>query len=310
MAIELERFRPDTLVGCNLYLRQGNDGHNVLYKRKGVRVMYQDIERLMSNNVRSLYVDAEDEHIIRNYLEDNLSHYLETPDKPVDKKSHLLYECATHRVKEVLENPKSSENVRRSKVIVENMVNYVFSETKALHSLMKIMSYDYYTYTHSVNVCTFCVALARFSGEKNRSVLREIGLGALVHDVGKVRIPEEITTKREPLSEEEMGLMKKHPLFGLEIVRESMSLSRNIEAIITQHHEKCNGTGYPFGKMESEIHRYAKLTCIADIFDALTTRRPYRRALRTFPALKLMKDEMDGELDINFFINFVYLLKK
>lgn len=310
VAIEMERIRPDTLVGCNLYLRLRDDGNAVLYKRRDMPVTFQEMERLISNNVRSLFVDAEDEHILREYVESNLSYYLQDENMSPEEKSSLFYECATYRVREILKDPESSENFKRSKVIVENAVNYILSEKKALHSLMQLMSYDYYTYTHSVNVCTFSVALARFAGEKSKTVLNNVGLGALLHDVGKSKIPGEILNKRGALTDEEMALIKKHPLFGLEIVGRILPYPGIVGLITVQHHEKCDGSGYPFGKNEGTIHPYGKMACVVDIFDALTTRRPYKEALKTFPALKLMKEELQGKLDNHFFNKFVRLLEK
>jgi HD-GYP domain-containing protein (c-di-GMP phosphodiesterase class II) len=310
LAVELEMFRPDSLVGCDLFLHLKELGRFVLYKRKDLQISFTDIERLISNNVRSLFVDAGDEHIIRDYLEDNLSNFMDEQNISIDKKSQLLYECAIHRVEETLKNPESGENIHKSKNIVKHLVNYILSDSSALHSLMNMMSHDYYTYTHSVNVCTFSIALSKFTGEGDNEKLRALGLGALLHDVGKRLIPEEILQKKGPLTDDEMELVKKHPLHGLEIVSKLSSFLIDAEAIVVHHHEKCNGKGYPHGKTGNEINPFAKLVCIVDIFDALTSHRPYRRAIRTFPALKLMKEEMVGELDIYFFNSLIQMLKK
>jgi putative nucleotidyltransferase with HDIG domain len=310
ITIELEKLRPDTLLGCNLYLRVNNNGQHILYKRKEMPVTLNDVNRLISNNVQCVFVDEEDEDIIMDYLESNLSYFLESEDIPLERKSELFYDCATHRVRDILSNPESSGNLKKSKAIVENAVNYIFSEQRALHSMMQLMSYDYHTYTHSVNVCTFCIALARFAGEKNKVVLKNIGLGALLHDVGKSRISEDILNKRGPLNEEEMALIKKHPIYGLEIVENMMPRSGVTALMVVQHHEKCDGSGYPYGKREGRIHFYSRMACVVDVFDALTTRRPYKDALSTFPAFRLMKDEMYGQLDFFFFNKFVQLLRK
>jgi len=310
IALELDKIRPDTLLGCNLYLCANNNGQYILYKGKEMSVTLNDVNRLMSNNVLCVFVDSEDEDIVMDYLEGNLTYFLKSEDIPLEKKSKLFYDCATHRVKDILSNPESSGNLKKSKAIVENAVDYILSEQKALHSMMQLMSYDYHTYTHSVNVCTFSVALARFTGEKNKTVLRNIGLGALLHDVGKSRIPEDILNKRGPLNEEEMALIKKHPIYGLEIVENIMSHSGVIALIVVQHHEKCDGSGYPYGKEEGRIHTYSRMACVVDVFDALTTKRPYKDALSTFPAFSLMKDEMYSQLDLFFFNKFVQLLRK
>ncbi len=310
MALELEKLRPDTLLGSDLFLRQSDEGGYVLYKRKDMGVTQKDIERLIFNNVGALYVDAEDEDIVMDYLESNLNYLLESPELAPEKKSELLYDCATHRVKDVLSNPESSKNLKKSKDMVENAINYILAQEKALQSLMELMSHDYSIYAHSVNVCTLSVALAKFVGETSKTVLREIGLGALLHDVGKSKISEDILNKNGQLDEKEKALIMKHPLLGLEIIEKLIPAPGIIRLIVVQHHEKCDGSGYPYGLKGERIHKYSRLVCLVNMYDTLTTRGLYKNALKTFPALKLMIERMDRQLDPIFLNKFVQLLKK
>lgn len=309
MAVELEKFRPDSLVGCNLYLFQKNTGKFILYKRNEIQVTFSDIERLMSNNIHSLYVEVNNAKIIKDYLEDNLWHYLENRKNSLDKRSQLMYECASYRAKEVLKTPHWGDNIQRSKAIVENMVNFILSETGALPSLMQMMSHHYDTYTHSVNVCAFCLALAKYTGEQSIKILIQIGLGALLHDVGKCKVPEEILSKKGPLNQEEREVFERHPLMGADLLEKSMNLSTYTRAIITQHHEKGNGKGYPFGKEGRQIHPYAKMASIVNMFDAITTSGSNGEPFRAFPAFLIMKEKITDNLEEYYFKKFAELLK-
>lgn len=310
MAVELEKFRPDSLVSCNLYICLNDSQKFILYKRKEIPMSFRDIERLMSNNISSLFIDSDDEYIIKDYLENNLSHYIQQSNIPLQKKSQLVYECATRRVLEVLKAPTSSENIRKSKDLVENIVRFIFLEGKTLENMMQMMSHHYDTYTHSVNVCTLCLSLAKFTGEYDKITLRQIGLGALLHDTGKYKIPQNILNKKEPLNAEEETMMRRHPMLGVEILKNSQFISPGSVVIIAQHHERYDGQGFPFKKGEKQIHRNSKITAIVNTFDSLTSKRINREPLKTFPALLKMKNEMNGSFDPHLFNQFVLMLKK
>ncbi|MDD3732724.1 MAG: HD-GYP domain-containing protein, partial [candidate division Zixibacteria bacterium] len=155
-------------------------------------------------------------------------------------------------------------------------------------NLLKVMSFDYYTYSHSVNVCTFSLALARYIGIDDIDELNILGTGALLHDVGKIRIDEAILNKKEPLTEEEVDIIQMHPYWGYEILQETDLLSAVSYYPIVQHHEREDRSGYPRKLGADEIHLYSKIVAIADVFDAMTTRRVYRSAIEPYPALKEM----------------------
>ncbi len=153
----------------------------------------------------------------------------------------------------------------------------------------------------------FAIALGERIGKYDRKTLYELGLGALLHDVGKSKIDDAIINKKGPLTSEEFNEIKKHPIYGEEILKETDLIPRRSYLAVRQHHEKINGTGYPDGLKNGEIDEFGRITCIADVFDALTTKRSYKDALPSFPALKIMK-EMDNAFDEYLFNEFVLLL--
>ncbi|MEW5925718.1 MAG: HD-GYP domain-containing protein, partial [Candidatus Zixiibacteriota bacterium] len=202
-------------------------------------------------------------------------------------------------MKEVLENPTYGDNIKRSKNMVSNTVSFILKGQAAFHNLLKISSFDYYTYTHSVNVCTFAVALAQQVGLKDELFLHELGIGALLHDVGKSKISERILNKRSALTTMEFELMKKHPKWGVEILSGTDLIDASSYYPVLQHHERGDRSGYPNGLNLSEMHESSRIVAIVDTFDAMTTERVYQKAKETFPALKTMfelKEEYDQKL--------------
>ncbi len=148
-----------------------------------------------------------------------------------------------------------------------------------------------WVYTHSVNVALISLMMADRLGldEEQQETL---AIGALLHDVGKLRIPRAILEKESSLSNEEMALMKKHSEFGLKLVA-ACGLPQEITDVIIQHHERLDGSGYPYGLQAGQISRLAEITMIADVIDAITSHRPYRPAWSISEALSLIKQDGD-----------------
>jgi len=153
------------------------------------------------------------------------------------------------------------------------------------------MSFNYSTYTHSINVCTLSLALAQFVGVKNPSDLRTLGTGALLHDIGKTKIDISILNKTGPLTNAEMDIVRQHPQWGCDLAKETDLIDRESYIPIIQHHERENESGYPHAIGGKQIHMYGKITAIADVFDAMTTQRVYRNAVDAYPALKEMYED-------------------
>jgi len=140
--------------------------------------------------------------------------------------------------------------------------------------------------------------------------MAEIAAGLFFHDIGQYTIPKHINQRKGPLSSEEWEIMKKHPEEGYKLLKKFGVMTDEMKVIVIQHHERHNGSGYPFGLMGDEIHTYSKICAISDAFDALTSNRPYRNARSSFNALAVMQNEMKGEFDPQFFARFVRLFSK
>ena len=284
--IYLDSIRIDSVLNFDLYLHVNNQ--LVLYRSANLAFTDRTRQKLLENRVDRLWVAQEDRHHYQRYIEQNLPKILTDPNVQEIKKAGILYETSTNLVKDVLSNPTYGENITRSKELVASTVDYILKGRDAFLNLLKITSFDYYTYTHSVNVCTFAIALAQQMGYKDEQFLHELGTGALLHDVGKSRISERILNKRSALTPIEFDIMKKHPKWGVEILEETNEISQQSYYPVLQHHERGDRRGYPSGLSLDEMHIYSKIIAITDSFDAMTTERVYQRAMETFPALKIM----------------------
>jgi putative nucleotidyltransferase with HDIG domain len=284
--IYLDSLRVDTVLGFDLYI---NINRNlVLYRSADLPFTDRTRQKLLENRVERLYITGESRVKYQRYMEKNLGKVLTDPDVKEEKKAGILYEASTNLVKDVLANPTYGENIRRTKDLVTNTVEFILKGRDAFLNLLKITSFDYYTYTHSVNVCTFSIALARQMRYNEEQFLNELGVGALLHDVGKSRVSERILNKRSKLNTIEFEIMKKHPKWGVDILSKTDELTAPSYYPVLQHHERGDRGGYPSGLSLDEMHLYSKIVAIADAFDAMTTQRVYQKAMESFPALKVM----------------------
>jgi putative nucleotidyltransferase with HDIG domain len=305
LPIYLEALRLDSIVDFDLYIEIGND--LILYRAADLPFTEKTRATLLENNVNRLYVPGGEKARYQKYVETNINQIMRDDSIPEPTKAGIVYDSTKLLVKDVLANPTLSENVRRSQALVETSVTYILNGREAFHNLLNVMSFDYYTYTHSVNVCTFSVAFAQHLGYTDEEFLNNLGTGALLHDVGKTRISERILNKRSKLTPLEMELIKKHPGWGVEIMKSTNMIHVDSYYPIIQHHEREDGSGYPYGIGSDDIHIFGKIIGIADSFDAMTTRRAYQRERDTFPALRIMFT-MPGVYDRGLLEQFALLM--
>ena len=307
-AVPIACLRADSDPNFDIYIQPKEGVNPVLYRERHLTFSEEVLMRLINNQIDTVYVDREQWPSFQHYVEENLGHVLSDPTIDKGKKAELLYDSAQGLMEEVLEDPRSGDLILRSRELVKHATPFLKSEKGALEELIRVASFDYYTYTHSVNVFMFSNALARQVGVSDDLSLRELGVGTLLHDIGKSRLDPEVVNCRGKLNDEQWHQMKMHPVWGHEIALEHGSFSPMSLDIIRHHHEKLDGSGYPDQLRGRQIPSFTRIATICDIFDALTTKRVYKDALNSFPALKLMRDEMVKEIDQELFFAFVNMM--
>ena len=303
--IPLESLRIDAVLEFDLYIKQGRD--LTLFRSARLPFTEKTRQNLLENNVDRLFVSNSDTRNYYRYLEGTLSDIVADSSIREVRRANLVYETALFLVKDLFERPTFSENIRRSLDLVENTVRFILASRTAFITLLDILAFDYTTYTHSVNVCALSLALAQQVGIKDPRELHVLGTGALLHDIGKTRVPDNILNKPDPLTPDEIFLIRRHPKWGFDLAKETDLIDPESYYPIVQHHERENGSGYPQGIGGKLIHQYAKITAIADVFDAMTTEKTYRPALEAYPALREMFNDR-GAFDPELLEAFTLML--
>ena len=167
-------------------------------------------------------------------------------------------------------------NIYAIKKIITELIDDILNAEIILSNLVDIKSYDSYTFDHSVNVAVLSILIGKSLGYNYRQLLH-IGIGAILHDIGKILVPQEIIQKTGRLTEEEFNIVKEHTRLGYDYLKNIKKISPMSRIIVLSHHERNDGTGYPKGIKGDAIHTYAKIAAIADVFDALTSDRIYRK---------------------------------
>jgi HD-GYP domain-containing protein (c-di-GMP phosphodiesterase class II) len=194
---------------------------------------------------------------------------------------------------------------------VESMIDVINDyDVKKVQDLIGSLSFhDFYTYDHSINVSMYCISI--FKALKPSAPREEVtmaGLGGLLHDLGKIKIPTNIINSPGKLTDEEFDEIKKHPGYGKDLLEENegsyemAGVDFNIiKRVIYEHHENYNGTGYPNQIGNTDIHVLARITAIADFFDAITTKRSYHNVMTIPEALQLMEKTVGKKIDPKIF---------
>ena len=188
--------------------------------------------------------------------------------------------------------------------LVEEITESVVRNPGALISLARLKSVDDYTYMHSVAVCALMVALARQLGIDEQTT-REAGMAGLLHDLGKAVMPMEVLNKPGKLTDEEFRVMKSHPAEGHRMLVEAGTVGDIPLDVVLHHHEKVDGSGYPKGLKADEISLFAKMGAVCDVYDAITSNRPYKSGWDPAESIRRMTEWSTGHFDQRVFQAFV-----
>lgn len=255
-------------------------GHPLL--KKDVVINERIIQRLQQLNMHYLYID------------DKISKGIEVQETV----STDIRNKAISTIKDSFQSINGLSPVNASYVldqqskaivsIVDELLLAVRGNVEILTILTDAYLFDEYLYQHSFQVTLYSIAIARELGYSAED-LRLIGIGALLHDIGKLMVPKEILTKPERLTCEEFESMKQHTRYGFDLLRNLHSISLIVAHCAFQHHERIDGSGYPRGLVDFEIHPFAKIIGVADVFDAVTTSRVYREKMLPSQGLAILE---------------------
>lgn len=303
--IDISCLYPESFAPCDLYKRV-DDGEFVFFAKKSIPFDRVVKENLSDNGTRVLYIHNDDIDHYHNYITNELTNLVKNPTIKSEKKAEAVYSSCKLIMKKAFDDPRSTF-INQTMSVVMPTVDLIIANDQATKHLVKLTAHDNRTYVHSTNVGIFSIALARiFLGTGNTHDMHRLGLGFFLHDLGKCKIPLEILNKPGAFTPEERTIMNRHPEEGVKLLKESGYATEEAEIIILQHHERDDGKGYPYGLIGKEIHPYARICRLADVYEALTSDRPYHKKHTTFEALKLIQ-EILGDLDQNLIRCFIRL---
>lgn len=194
--------------------------------------------------------------------------------------------------------------IEKAHELVEEISSSVLRQPHALISLARLKTADEYTFLHSVAVCALMIALAR-QLNLDESGVRDAGLAGLLHDIGKIAIPLKVLNKPGKLTDEEFAIVKSHPEVGAKILIDSYQVPPMALDVCLHHHEKVDGTGYPYGLKGENISLFAKMGAVCDVYDAITSNRPYKKGWSPAESIRKMAEWSKGHFDESVFQAFV-----
>ncbi len=305
LPIHLQTLLVDSVRTFDIYLRL--KGRMVLYHSGGDQFTVEVRSQLMANGIDVLYIGSGDRGAYNRYVEENLDSILSNPLLAPRERAEIAHRSITNIARTLFENPRS-QTIQRYKSAIGATMDFVMREDEAVGTLIRLTEHDFTTYIHSVNVGIFAIGLAKaLLGDDPTHNMHELASGFFLHDIGKCAIPLEVLNKPGPLNESEWNIMRRHPWEGYRILKEMDALTEEAKYIVMEHHERHDGNGYPRHLKGDQIHPYSKICCIADVFDALTSVRPYKDSKTPFLALNIMKEQMRNEFDPDFFARFVLM---
>ena len=255
----------------------------LLYMQEGILSSNDEINSIILQGFAEAYYDPE-----RSRNEDASAPVPNTPLAVELLKADKIYEEAYESVKNFLESARGGAiDLTFAQPLVGDIIKSLSRNVDALVTLSLLKKTDEYTYAHSVNVTIFAVAFASFLGMPEER-LHNVGLAGLLHDYGKALIPNEILTAPRSLTFQEFEIMRSHVALGIEKIKQFSSVDQEAIEGIAQHHEKHNGTGYPYRLSGKQIGVFGRILSLSDVYDALSSKRVYKDALPPNKALGMM----------------------
>jgi putative nucleotidyltransferase with HDIG domain len=278
--VALERCKPGIKLGKSIY----NENGKVLLSQ-GIELTEILIEKLGKYSISNVYIEDEVSEGIE--VVESIPEDLRVEAVNIITEGFKTIANLNSNKSNLQGMIKSGRAIRSFQKIFSDILSCLNENQHALNLLATTKIHENHVYTHSLNVSIYACQLAIENGLPLKNI-EEIGLGALLHDIGKMNIPPEILNKPGKLTDDEFELVKSHCEFGFETLRKIHEIPVPVSHCALQHHERIDGFGYPRGLVDDKIHKYAKILSVADVFDAVTSARVYRPAMLPHKGLELL----------------------
>ncbi|MDX1927920.1 MAG: HD domain-containing protein [Pirellulaceae bacterium] len=284
-------------LNVDVYLIASADSTPTLFCSREVAVESEQLRQIIKAGVSKLYIDSTSYTDYQTHLRNNWKSILDQDRFNESNRTAVMSEVVRAVLSEQFASTDTQTVVETCSELGGSIVNVIAERPVLVSELSDVMYHDYATFTHSSNVASYMAVIAKALGYSGNE-LQQIVVAALLHDIGKLEIPDSILAKPGRLDEFEFRHVQLHPGLGFRrLINEQRQLTYDQLMLVYQHHEKLNGKGYPVGLPAEEIHPWAKMCSVVDIFEALTSQRPYRKPMTHATALAMLDSLAGTELD-------------
>lgn len=286
--VQVKDLKDNMILAETLFDSAGNE----LVIKKTV-ITEKIIERLMRYGFQEVLIESEEVEVVVEDTDD-----FKAAD--IDIIAEETREDAQLAIKEALTSisDERSVNMQKINVVVQKILNEILNSEDVVVSLGKMKNLNDYLFYHSINVCVLSLIIGIYMGF-NKQRLMEMGVGALLHDIGKMMIPDEVLAKPNKLTEDEFELVKEHSKLGYEMMKGMKNISDASCDVALHHHERFDGMGYPDHLKNDGTHVYAKIVGLCDVFDALTSDKIYGNKISPFNAMEYIINSIDIRFDVH-----------
>ncbi len=304
ISFNTEQIKSNSVTDFDVYLKTVSGF--TLYAPAPYRWDVEELKRLIADGYDLLYYSTRDQQKFESSMEIGAFSNIDLT-LPPEKRILEITDVGMEYTKFLYDQPLSRAALSKGREIAGEMVRCIQEDPSCVAALGLLANHDYYTFYHSARVSAYATSIAFQMSMSDRDLLAELALGCLLHDIGKSKIGLEILNKPGALTESEMATMRSHPELGHKIVEPTV-LSQVPREIILHHHERIDGGGYPHAISKAELLMEVRIAAFADIFDALTTNRPYQKSRTKFEAMDLIKNRLLNGLDSEVYKAMVEIL--
>ena len=294
--VSLDAIDNSALV-MDLYLKSRDNERHVLYRSSGIDFQESDRERLIDQDVGFIYVPTKQYGQYQRAITERLDNHFTDSSLDRSERGKLIRGACSTMIEDVLKFPGQSQAIETVAEISRKFANWADEDSGQFSYLLDMSDHDFYTATHMVNVGAGCGLLIRSLRPGEIDLHAQIVQGGLLHDVGKRAVPLAILNKEGKLNSAEWQLMKRHPLTGHAELIAQDSLPDVALEMTRDHHERLDGTGYPNGISAEQIGFAARVCAVVDVFDAISSSRPYRGPTPPLDTLKIMREGRGKHFD-------------
>lgn len=275
LKLSISSLKPGVKLGKDIFSYDGK-----LLLPKGSEVTKEHLDQFVRRNIMEVFVVEADSR-------------QKSEKRFEDVYSECLHYTKAFMMQAMIGEPLVYEEMQN---LVEKLFVQAYDQNDLFRQMRRMKEKDDYLYTHTVNVALLCILIGRWL-KCDEKMVKELGIAGILHDIGNVQVHDSILQKPGRLTAEEFEQVKNHPVLGYNMVKDYPWVNKSIGNAILMHHERADGSGYPYGIKGNEIDFYASIVAVADLYDAITSRRSYSSKASPYTAVEILWQESFGRLD-------------